>query len=352
MTNNDGAAPNPQPPALLPTSAAPASPPPQAPASPPPQAPASGPTAGHAVASHTSSHPTLAHVPSVQASGEPPPPAGPFPPRPGTPPPAGRTGQPGRGLPSWLVAGALAVLLVIAVVQAGLLLSVNSRLGDQREANRDLAARADEMETTVEALNEQLLDLEGRTSGMLNAAEVAKEVLPSVFAVDAGNAVGTAFAFGSAPRGGGTLLVTNYHVVQGVIESGKDKVTIVRQEREYEAEIVDGDPNRDLAILRTSRKFPRLQAADGELASGAPVVVVGAPLGLTDTVTTGVVSAIREDDTIQFDAAISPGNSGGPVVNADGEVVGIATAKVVEQDADGIGFAIPIAAVCDDLLNC
>ncbi|MGH3741059.1 MAG: S1C family serine protease, partial [Micromonosporaceae bacterium] len=83
---------------------------------------------------------------------------------------------------------------------------------------------------------------------------------------------------------------------------------------------------------------------------GQPVVAVGAPSGLEDTVTTGVVSKIRAiagraQEYIQFDAAINPGNSGGPVLNAEGKVVGIATAKAV--DAEGIGFALPIGVACD-----
>jgi len=84
------------------------------------------------------------------------------------------------------------------------------------------------------------------------------------------------------------------------------------------------------------------------------VVVVGAPLGLEDSVTTGVVSAYRPDDaegaTIQFDAPINPGNSGGPVVNASNQVVGIATAKA--KDAEGIGLAIPVKTACTTFAVC
>jgi putative serine protease PepD len=84
------------------------------------------------------------------------------------------------------------------------------------------------------------------------------------------------------------------------------------------------------------------------------VVVVGAPLGLDDSVTTGVISAYRPDDadgpTIQFDAPINPGNSGGPIVNASERVVGVATAKA--KDAEGIGLAIPIKVACDTFDVC
>ena len=91
---------------------------------------------------------------------------------------------------------------------------------------------------------------------------------------------------------------------------------------------------------------------------GEPVVVVGAPLGLANTVTTGVVSAVRADvpglasKVIQFDAAISPGNSGGPVSNAAGQVVGVAQAKIMAAGTDGLASAIPISEVCDALVAC
>ena len=82
--------------------------------------------------------------------------------------------------------------------------------------------------------------------------------------------------------------------------------------------------------------------------------MVGAPLGLEDTVTTGVISAFRPKDpdgpTIQFDAPINPGNSGGPVVNSAKQVVGLATAKA--RDAEGIGLAIPIKTACDTFDVC
>ncbi len=83
--------------------------------------------------------------------------------------------------------------------------------------------------------------------------------------------------------------------------------------------------------------------------------MVGAPLGLTDSVTTGVVSAVRkiedaESPMIQFSAPINPGNSGGPVINSAKQVVGIATAKAV--DAEGIGLAVPITVACREFKIC
>ena len=121
------------------------------------------------------------------------------------------------------------------------------------------------------------------------------------------------------------------------------------------ATIVKVDKGKDLALLRgRPRSSPGWPPAGATVKPGQQIVVVGAPLGLEDTVTTGVVSAFRrtttDGPTIQFDAPINPGNSGGPVVNAAKQVVGLATAKA--RDAEGIGLAVPIKTACDDLQVC
>ena len=88
---------------------------------------------------------------------------------------------------------------------------------------------------------------------------------------------------------------------------------------------------------------------------GDSVLVVGAPLGLEDTVTSGIVSARRTEnghDYLQFSAPISPGNSGGPVVDDQGRVIGTAVAKFVGDDAEGLALAVPVAHVCDGLHAC
>jgi putative serine protease PepD len=120
------------------------------------------------------------------------------------------------------------------------------------------------------------------------------------------------------------------------------------------ATIVRVDRDEDLALLRADREIKGLRTAAATVKPGQQIVVVGAPLGLEDTVTTGVVSAYRPDDsggpTIQFDAPINPGNSGGPVVNAADEVVGLATAKA--RDAEGIGLAVPVKTACEKFDVC
>ena len=110
-----------------------------------------------------------------------------------------------------------------------------------------------------------------------------------------------------------------------------------------------------MAHLRANGKFSGLVTAPDAVKSGQQIVVVGAPLGLEDSVTTGVVSALRAGQggsgpAIQFDAPINPGNSGGPVINGSKQVVGIATAKA--RDAEGIGLAVPIKVACDGFKIC
>jgi serine protease Do len=137
---------------------------------------------------------------------------------------------------------------------------------------------------------------------------------------------------------------------------GAQKLTVqLADEREFEAEVVGTDPATDLAVIRIKdgpEGLPALELGNSdELLIGEWVVAVGAPFGLYETVTVGIVSAKGRQNTgittygnfIQTDAAINPGNSGGPLVNLDGEVIGINTAIYSQSGGyQGIGFAIPV----------
>ncbi len=147
------------------------------------------------------------------------------------------------------------------------------------------------------------------------------------------------------------LIITNAHVITN---AGIIKVTL-QDEREFEAEIIGADPDFDLAVLRIREDsgLPSVPMGNSEdLMIGETVIAIGNPFGFSHTVTTGVVSAlnrsIRTDDRvfhefIQIDASINPGNSGGPLLNINGELIGINTA--IYAKAQGIGFAIPISKV-------
>jgi serine protease Do len=142
------------------------------------------------------------------------------------------------------------------------------------------------------------------------------------------------------------LILTNNHVVE---EADKIKVTL-RDEREFEAQVVGRDAKTDLALLKVQAKedLPTVPLGNSDaLRIGEWVLAIGNPFGLTHTVTAGIVSAKgriigagQYDDFIQTDASINPGNSGGPLFNTRGEVVAINTAIVA--GGTGIGFAIPV----------
>ena len=143
-------------------------------------------------------------------------------------------------------------------------------------------------------------------------------------------------------------ILTNAHVVS---KSGEITV-VLKDKREFEASIVGADPDSDLSVLQISSKepLPAITMGDStDIMPGETVIAIGNPFGFSNTVTTGVVSALNrsvktEDrvyrDFIQTDASINPGNSGGPLLNINGELIGINTA--IYAKAQGIGFAIPI----------
>ena len=268
--------------------------------------------------------------------------------RPDIPPP-----PPRRPFP-WLRAVGIVVvvaLLGVVAVQAYALTRVNQRLDGAYVRMGEVDRTGQERAKTLQA---RVAELEAALGKQFNPEAIATAVLPSVFRVSAGQFTGTAFAVGKK-TGSCTNLSTNYHVVQQVYEGGGREVFLERQDKRFSARIVGVDPDIDVAYLRTTAKFTGLSSAKTPVKSGQQIVVVGSPLGLDETVTTGVVSAFRKLDeesgtVIQFDAPINPGNSGGPVVNADKQVVGIASAKA--RDAEGIGLAVPIATACGKFKIC
>ena len=151
------------------------------------------------------------------------------------------------------------------------------------------------------------------------------------------------------------FIVTNFHVVRGAAQI----VARLADHRELEARLVGSDPRTDIALLRVQASgLPTLPFGDSDrLAVGEPVMAIGNPFGLEQTVTTGIVSAKERvigagpyDDFIQTDASVNPGNSGGPLVDTRGAVVGINTAIFSGTGGFiGIGFAIPVNLAKDVL---
>ena len=143
------------------------------------------------------------------------------------------------------------------------------------------------------------------------------------------------------------IIVTNNHVIMGA----EDILVRIEGGEDYEAEVIGADPLSDLAVLKikANEKFRPVKFGDSDKARiGDWVIAIGNPLGLSGTVTAGIISArnrnigmARYEDFIQTDASINQGNSGGPLFNMDGEVIGINTAILGRQGNIGIGFSIP-----------
>ena len=182
-------------------------------------------------------------------------------------------------------------------------------------------------------------------------------------------------------------IVTNYHVIASVLGGGQIQVTLA-DGRLYSAKVIGHDKTTDLAVIRLDDPPSNLTvarfASSANLEVGAPVMAIGAPLGLSNTVTTGIVSALNrpvevsvdedsssQDSTqassdlvvtnaIQIDASINPGNSGGPLFDASGAVIGInssikslATSSDGQAGSIGLGFAIPsdlVVSIADQLI--
>jgi Do/DeqQ family serine protease len=145
------------------------------------------------------------------------------------------------------------------------------------------------------------------------------------------------------------FILTNAHVLEKTA-----KITVaLKDEREFGAQIVGVDPDSDLAVLKieADKVLPAIEMGNSDdLMIGETVIAIGNPFGFSNTVTTGVVSALNRSirsaerifqDFIQTDASINPGNSGGPLLNINGDLIGINTA--IYAKAQGIGFAIPIS---------
>jgi len=143
------------------------------------------------------------------------------------------------------------------------------------------------------------------------------------------------------------IVITNNHVIQGA----EDVYVRVNGDKNLKAKVLGADPEMDLAVLQieSDEKFKPVKFGDSDTARiGDWVIAIGNPFGLGGTVTAGIISAKNRDirmnryeDFIQTDASINVGNSGGPLFNMEGEVIGINTAILGQSGSIGIGFAIP-----------
>ena len=215
----------------------------------------------------------------------------------------------------------------------------------------------------------------GLTDYSNTAIAVANKVLPSIVGITVEYKVNSLFGGTSTSQGSGSgiivssdgYILTNNHVVNStstssyyqITEATKVTVKLYNDETEYEAKIIGSDTQTDLAVIKIDKTgLTSAQLGDSDSVQvGEFAMAIGNPLGLQSSISCGIVSAknreVNDSETgitynlIQTDAAINSGNSGGALVNADGNVIGINTLKLSGTGVEGIGFAIPINSTLD-----
>lgn len=250
-----------------------------------------------------------------------------------------------------------------SVMSAAITIGTMSYMSDKKTAVTDSA---------VSGANQQSVQLlaEGSEKTELSTEEIAKRVGPSIVGISCttqtqsyfGVQTGTSSGSGIIISADGNIL-TNYHVISG----GTNIKVKLNTGNEYDATVIGGDEKTDVAVIKIKANEELHVAALGnsdEVEVGSKAVAIGNPLAseLFGTVTQGVISGVnrtitvgqREMNLIQTDAAISPGNSGGALINKYGEVIGINSVKLVSDNAEGLGFAIPIneaSTIVKDLID-
>jgi serine protease Do len=202
----------------------------------------------------------------------------------------------------------------------------------------------------------------------LSVTQINEKVGPAVVGVSTKSVSSTSRLYGqsvSEGMGSGIIIseegyvLTNYHVIEGA----QEVKVILSDGKEAAAKVMNSDSKLDIAVVKITdnTKVPAVAelGVSGSLQVGEEVVAIGNPLGkeFLGTVTNGIVSAVNRQleengmKYIQTNAAINSGNSGGPLINSRGQVIGINTAKIGQTGVEGLGFAIPIDTVKDKIEN-
>jgi Trypsin-like serine proteases, typically periplasmic, contain C-terminal PDZ domain len=260
-------------------------------------------------------------------------------------------------------------LVIITVLILSIMLNMPAKTGSQAGTTN-----TENSKTSVTDSNKE--NMQGQQSGVSNTdgsqnsqtttqqndlGRIIEIMTPSIVEIAAGDGVS-----GNGVYGSGTVykkngyILTNNHVIEGA------KKIVVRDlnQKSYEAQVIAAYPEIDIALIKVnSSSFTAPQYGDSsKLKTGNSIIAIGNPYGLTNTVTTGIVSAIRDlpDDKgnimipgiIQHDAALNQGNSGGPLINYSGEIVGINSFMISSNEtSSGLGFAIPVNVIIDHIKN-
>ena len=258
---------------------------------------------------------------------------------------------------------------VISGAVAGSVMSAAITVGTMNYMSDKKAAVTDSAVSGTSQQSVQLL-AEGSEKTELSTEEIAKRVGPSIVGISCTTQTQSYFGVQTGTSSGSGIIIsadgnimTNYHVISG----GTNIKVKLNTGNEYDATVIGGDEKTDVAVIKIKANEELHVAALGnsdEVEVGSKAVAIGNPLAseLFGTVTQGVISGVnrtitvgqREMNLIQTDAAISPGNSGGALINKYGEVIGINSVKLVSDNAEGLGFSIPIneaSTIVKDLID-
>ena len=242
-----------------------------------------------------------------------------------------------------------AALVSVAALIAG----VAAGAGIAWRAHEDDASAMAAQRASIARMEKEITALAARADKQPDWAELAARTEPSVVTISTDEGLGSGWVVSSDT--GGSDLVTNFHVVADAMAQGATTVDVIQGDRTLHGTIERVDRTDDLALVHVDARLAPLRLATGRPALGAPVMVVGSPLGLGGTLSVGLVSGFRSiagSDYVQFSAPISPGNSGGPVVDVEGRVIGIASDKYAGDGVEALGFAIPVPVACAGLHIC
>jgi S1-C subfamily serine protease len=250
----------------------------------------------------------------------------------------------------------LAVVLVLGAYWAG------SRWGQRQPEHVEAVPAAFPEAKPTDLVGEEVINVKIYSQAAPSVANIVTRNLEYDVFMEPVPVEGAGSGFVIDPRG---YIMTNYHVVQGA-----QAISVTLGDRShYDAKFIGADERNDIALVKIDpkdRKLPALTMGDSDsLQVGQHVLAIGNPFGFQSTLTTGVVSALGRtvqtgqttviDGAIQTDAAINQGNSGGPLLNSHGEVIGINSAIYTPSGTTaGIGFAIPISTarqIAQDLIT-
>ncbi len=243
-----------------------------------------------------------------------------------------------RDLPTWTVVAAAAVLLMVGAPAVGLVGALHAMSTQQQ---------------SLEGLRAQVQALQAKIDTQPDWPAIARQAEPSVFTIETEYGLGSGWVARAGQ--GGSELVTNFHVIADAWNAGVVTVDVRQGDRSIKGTIARVDPNNDLAVIHVSQVLPVLGTAPSRPLLAQAVMVIGSPLGLGGTVSVGVISGFRSlegSDYVQFSAPISPGNSGGPVVDARGRVVAVASAKFEGSGVEALSLGIPVQTACTALVAC